>query len=55
MNSLTSEKLISAINRALEFYVLNDSFKAARKRIMKLDYSWAVPARSYQKLYHSHN
>ncbi|MDP6902994.1 MAG: glycogen synthase [Verrucomicrobiota bacterium] len=55
MNSLTSEKLISAINRALEFFVLNDSFKAARKRIMKLDYSWTAPARSYQKLYHSHN
>ena len=55
INRLTPDELSLAINRALKLYSLNVPFIRARQRIMKLDYSWAEPAQSYQQLYYPYN
>jgi len=55
IDRLTPDELSSGINRALKLYTSKGHLNDARQRAMKLNYSWTVPAQSYQQLYHSHN
>lgn len=46
-----SEELLKTIERALRFYREEEEIEKYIKRIMKLDFSWAVSAKKYVALY----
>jgi len=42
-----------AIQRALDLYEKQKTFQSTRKKIMQLDFSWNVSAKTYIQMYHN--
>ena len=47
----TAEALVETVLKAVTAYKKIDRWKAAVQRVMKLDFSWDVSARIYEKAY----
>ena len=54
-NEVTIPEIIEVINRGVEFFKDQTSYKKIRKQIMKIDHSWDFSAKQYTNLYKSLN